>query len=116
MSISKKMTVKEALEAGYKHYVYQYDESPLFDIQNFKPSSKNLVLCGKDKLPFTIDAKTIAELVDDYLCNQDDVNDEDGHLNELAAQVDYSLLADALNKQFEKQGGYYYPTGIILIP
>ena len=114
MSKQKQLTINEAIAEGYKYCTPQYDEMcliPIVDAEFRRP----MVLVGKETVPFTISDTLLQELVDDYLCNQDEVGDEDGELNDIAATIDYSQVTEALNKAFSVKK-YYFPTDIRLAP
>ena len=93
----KLLTQKEAIEQGYKYCTPHYEESRCIPIMNcdFK---KNYVLLDKEPRPYSISDGLILELLDDYLLNQDEVFDENGHLNDAIAKVDYSEITKKVNE------------------
>lgn len=109
----EKLTVEQAKGQGYKYAVGDLHDYGLVKLDDCKKGYQYR-LCTKEATPFTIDDDVIKELVDDYLCNQDQVADEDGLLNDLAAKVDYSSITKKINKAFSKTK-YYYATDIFLV-
>ncbi len=109
----QKLSVKEAIEQGYTYAMSINSEGELIPLEGIDLSKGVYVLTSKNATPFTISDDLILELVDDYLCNQDEVGDEEGHLNELASTVDYSDITKKINEAFSNTK-YYYSTDIRL--
>jgi hypothetical protein len=107
------LTIEQAKEQGYKYAVRELHDDGIVKLDDCKKGF-GYILCAKEPTPFTIGDDVVKELVDDYLCNQDEVMDEDGLLNEIASKVDYSAITKKLNKAFSKTK-YYYATDIRLI-
>lgn len=106
------LTVNQAVEQGYEYCTPYYEEMKLIPISecDFK---RRYVLVEKETKPFQISDSLLADLLNDYLTDQDDVADEDGHLNDIAAEVDLTAATEALNRAFSKTK-YYYPSDILL--
>ncbi len=75
---------------------------------------ESYVLVSKEGRPFTISDDVVADLVDDYLCNQEEVADENGRLSDLAAGVDYSEITKKINDAFSVTS-YFYGTDLKLL-
>lgn len=114
MSKYQTLTVAQAKEQGYTHCTPKYDEMRLIELDNcdFKQS---YVLVEKEGKPFQIAPDTILDILNDYLDSQDEVDNESGLLNELAASIDYSEITNKLNDLFVEKTHYYFPSKIDLI-
>lgn len=112
----EKLTAKEALEQGYKYCSPMYEETQLIPIENCDFShSKGYELLLKEPTPYQISDDLLADLLDDYLTDQDEVMDETGMLNDIATTVSFKEVTDRLNEEFAKGPKYYYGTDIRLI-
>jgi hypothetical protein len=111
--MEQKLTVSQALEQGYTYATLEDGEGRLVRLAECEPG-QSYELVSKEGVPFAISNDTIQELVDDYLCNQDIVADEDGELNDIAAAIDYSEITKKLNEAFSVKK-YYFGIGIMLI-
>lgn len=112
---SETLTINEAIEQGYKFCTPEYDEVCLIDVKDC-PFNRPYVLVGKETKPFRIPENLIEDLLDNWLCDQDIVEDENGKLNDLARKIDFTDVTDKLNAAFATNGNYYMPTSIKLIP
>lgn len=114
-----KLIVKEAVERGYTHWAYESDEPAMREISKIKPEdfedNRRILLVNPKGYKYTIAAKTIEELVADYLVAQDEVADEDCELCDLAAEADYESLANDINQRMSKKT-WFDMTAIELIP
>lgn len=113
----EQLTLKEAIEQGYSYAMEEDGEGMLIPLAHaflFDGETK-YTLASKETFPFQIADDVVSDLVGDYLCNQDEVADDDGYLNDLAASVDYSEITKKLNEAFSVTK-YHYPTKIQLIP
>lgn len=106
------LTIEQAKAQGYIYAVDENSDGQLVKLDNCVVGKK-YYLATKEGSPFRIAKDLIMELVDDWLTNQDEVADEDGKLNDLAADVDYSDITNKINEAFSKTN-YYYSTGIYL--
>lgn len=114
--MNKALTVKKALEQGYKYCSPEDGEVELIRIEVCDFSKKGgYTLASKKATSFQLHDNFLYELLDDYLSGQDEVGDENGRLNELAAEANYQPLTEQINKLFKKIK-YYHPTKIKLIP
>ena len=113
MSKKQTITIEEAKKQGYKYAMIEYGEGQLIPLDKCE-KSKSYILASKEETPFTISDDVVKDLVDDYLCNQDEVADEDGWLNELAATVDYSEITKKINEAFSVTN-YFYGTDLKLV-
>ena len=107
------ITVEEAIKQGYKYATLEYGEGQLIHLDKCE-KSKRYLLVSKEGKPFTIGDNTIKELIDDYLCNQDEVEDEDAYLNDLAEKVDYSEITKKLNEAFSVTN-FFFATDLKLV-
>ena len=118
----KELTVKEALEQGYTHYVYNDDGyQSLKDIAdteliNFNKEDIRIV-CKEPQHPAGIDSKEIAELLADHLqCQYEDlVNDDTNSVFDAIMELDFSDMENKIAEALEKIN-YYSATDIKLIP
>ena len=112
------LTVKQALEQGYTYCVLEDGETGLIKIEeSIYFSEGDYFLTEKTPHPFQISDKDIEEMVIDLLCNQDEVNDEDGDLADLVsdAKIDFSEVTQKVNDALSAKK-YYQSTQIKLIP
>jgi hypothetical protein len=107
------ISIEEAKKQGYKYATPEIGEGQLIPLDKCE-KSKRYFLVSKEGKPFTIGNDTVKELIDDYLCNQDEVADEDAYLNDLAEKVDYSEITKKLNEAFSVTN-YYYATELRLV-
>ena len=113
MSKKQTITIEEAKNQGYKYAMIEYGEGQLIPLDKCD-KLKSYILVSKEGFPFTISDDVVKDLIDDYLCNQDEVSDEDGHLNALAEKVDYSEITKKLNEAFSVTN-YFFPTDLKLV-
>ena len=73
------------------------------------------MLVEKETKPYQISSDLIMDLLDNYLGEQDEVADEDGKLNGIAAEIDYTDITKQLNDAFAAHTKYYHPTNIGLV-
>lgn len=117
------LTVKEALEQGYKHYVYS-------DVQEW---SSILPIAGEgliqwERVPMLtekelsmypgIDKDTIAELLaEDIYCNwEDQSGDDSDKVYDIVKALDYTAVAEMINKALsDKKICAYEVTDIKLV-
>lgn len=107
------ITVKEAIKQGYKYAILEFGEGQLVPLDKCE-KSKHYLLASKEGKPFTISDDVVKDLVDDYLCNQEKVADEDGYLNDLAEKIDYSEITKKLNEAFSVTN-YFFATELRLV-
>jgi hypothetical protein len=110
----KKLTLKDAIEQGYKYCTPHYQETRCIKIEecDFK---RNYVLLDKEPRPFFISDELIPELVDSWLNEQDEVYDEDGRLNDAVAKVDFSEITAKVNEALSNSIKFWHETDIFLI-
>jgi len=110
----KTMTVEEAQLQGYEYATLQYGEGKLIDLADIVDDKSSYLLVEKEGKPFKIGEDVLKDLVDDYINNQDEVDNEDGELNDLVAGVDYSEITKKLNDALANRI-YFFATDIKLI-
>ena len=113
MSKKQTITIEEAKKQGYEYAMSKHGEGQLIPLDECD-KSESYILVSKEGRPFTISEDLVKDLIDDYLCNQDEVADEDGRLNELAATVDYSEITKKINEAFSVTR-YFYGTDLTLV-
>lgn len=114
MNNRTKLTVDQAIAEGYIFCSEDNSDGELIKIKEC-PFAGNYSIVDKISRPFQISDDCIAGLLDDYLCDQDEVADETGKLNDTAAAANFKPLTDEINTLLEKHK-YYWPTDIKLIP
>ena len=107
------LTTEQAKLKGYKYATPENGEGELIALSDCEKDI-NYFLVSQEGEQFTISEEVIKDLVDDYLCNQDEVSDEDGVLNDLAEKVDYSDITMKLNEAFSVRK-YFHATNIRLV-
>lgn len=109
------LTQREAIEQGYKYCTPFMEETKIINIEecDFK---MRYVLLTKDPLPYQIRDTLILELLCDHLDSQDEVYDEDGHLNDAVAKVDFTGITQRVNDALAESIRFYHETDFFLIP
>lgn len=114
----KKITIKEAIEQGYKN---ASDETGEFNVSlkelQENPDmleSQKLFLGSKETFRFSISEKAIEQMIEEYITNQDEVNDENEQLYDQMDNIDFKAIADLINPHFTTN--YHSVTDIELIP
>lgn len=114
----EKLTVKEAIEQGYtcaldetaEYYItledLANDPNGLDDIELF--------LGSKETFKYSISAKAIEQMFEEYIDNQDEVNNEPEQLYDQIKKVDWSAIAGLINPHFTTD--YHSVTDIKLVP
>lgn len=117
MSHQQKITVGQAKEEGYKFCVPQFQESNLIPLEKVDLERHDLryVLIEKEPRPFQIDPDTILDLLNDYVDGQEEVDNEDGHINEVIASIDYSEITKKINDLLAEKTKYFFATDILLV-
>lgn len=113
---TEQITVDEAIKRGYKYCTPEYEEMKLIPLSEVGFFKDRYILVEQTTRPYQISDSLISELVDDYLCNQDEVADDTGFLNDIAATIDYSDITKKLNGAFANKTNYYFPSNIRVIP
>ena len=108
------LSIAEAIEQGFKYCTPEYDEMELIPISECE-FNRPYVLVEKETKPYQISSDLILDLLDNYLGEQDEVADEDGKLNGIAAEIDYTDITKKLNDAFAAHTKYYHPTNIRLV-
>lgn len=109
------LTVKEAIEQGYKYCWPQNDEICfLMKIEECPFDGKKYELLSKEPTPYGISDTTIKEILSDHLADQDEVADENGELCDIVEAIDYTEITKTVNEALSKKK-YYYPSGILLV-
>ena len=106
------MTMEQAIEKGYTHFVQEQGTSVIKfssineeNIKYYKEGKYFLVDMETIKY-YSIDVDTIKDLIADYVSGQEEVADENDNLYNIAAEHDYSKIAEELNEKFKKQKYY----------
>lgn len=112
----KKLTVKEALEQGYKSVTPRYEEWQYIDIRECDFSHKHgYEIVAKETKPYQLAYGVIDDLLSDYFDNQEDVENEDGRLQRIVSKVDFTKITDDVNNALSITR-YFFGTDIQLIP
>lgn len=114
----EQLTVKEALEQGYKYYGDPgSDEVMTIDNDIEFQEDVDYFLFSKEKSHPSTDGHTLFEIISEYIRDNSDFYDEDEQtivaINN--STVDWADIARQLNESL-KQVSYYPPTKIKLIP
>ncbi len=112
--MTQKLTVKEAIEQGYKYCTKKWDEMSKVKIQDCKFDHCYLLI-GKETVPYEISDTIISELVRQYLDEQEDVYDEYGKMSALASECNYTDITNQVNEKISAVK-YLFTTDIQLIP
>lgn len=112
----KELTLKEAIEQGYTCALDDNGEYfiLLSDVDEYSFEHHTLYLGDKTPFKFYIGSSAIQNLLENYVEDQDEVNDEDGKLYDKLANVDWEAVANLINPVFTTD--YYSVTDIKLIP
>lgn len=118
---NQKLTIKEALAAGYTHVCEEGDNS-LCKIEDYEfnedKSARPMLMSPTEKFFYTINADEIEQLIVDKITDQDEVYDPKDKLLYAMEKVDnalYQQLVEALNKAWSEIG-FIVPTEIELVP
>ncbi len=115
MKKTEQLTVKEALDQGYK-YCMNGDAECAYGIEeNLDFTTKDWYLLSKEPSPYQIADNEIMDLLCDNIGCQEEVGDDDGELADIVATVDFSEITAAVNNALKKNT-YYRSTDIELIP
>lgn len=115
---TEKLTVKEALEQGYTCALtcdadyYVTLEDLVKDPSGF--NDLELFLGSKETFKFSISEKAAAQLFEEYIDGQDEVNNEPEQLYDELKKVDWCAVMDLINPHFTTN--YHSVTDIQLIP
>lgn len=102
-----KLTPQQAIEKGYTHFVEHEGEvarrlEKLISGEYYEwevdPKKKHYI-CGKPQ-SFHISAGAIQDMLNDYLINQDEVNDENEVLFDELDKVDFDAIEKLVNVGF----------------
>jgi len=114
------ITIEEAIAKGYTHFVEEEGEKAMkfssiapSDRQYYK-GKKCFVVDEKSPIFYSISADTIKELISEHVSEQDEMSDIQDDLYNIAAEHDYSKLAEELNEKFKKHK-FWEPTDIQVI-
>lgn len=119
-----KLTIKEALEQGYKYCnIEECDEGTLTKLEDLASGAEfwdeketTYYLCGKEPSHHSIRKETIEELIQEHIDDQEDYYMEDGFDTALEGCDDLiKQLTDRINKNIGKHN-FYFNTDIQLIP
>src|SRR5690606_22627603 len=102
-----KLTPQQAIEQGYTHFV-EFEGEVARRLEKLingeyaewevSPKKKHY-LCGKPQ-PFHISAAAIQDMLEDYLINQSEVNDENEVLFDELSKVDFDAIEKLVNVGF----------------
>jgi hypothetical protein len=114
----KTLTVKEAIEQGYTCALSQ-DADYYITLEDLStdPSTleyHELYLGSKETFNFSISEGSIENMFEEYIENQDEVNDESETLYTQLGDIDFKSIAEMVNKAFTTD--YHSVTDIKLIP
>ena len=116
----KKLTVLQAGEKGYTHFIEDGGETAVKfsdlapdDVEYYK-RNKCWAMDMITPKHYTISANDLKNIVTNFVEDQDEMADEDEKLTKITESHDYSFLAEELNKRFEAIT-YYAPTDIEII-
>ena len=118
----EQLTVKEALEQGYVHYVYNTDgyQSLKFisDVDDINFDRDDVFVVGKEpQTPAGINSKDLAEMIAEHLQEQfeSETSDDTNSVYDAIKELDFT---DMENKIAEALSGVYYysATKIKLVP
>jgi hypothetical protein len=118
----KTITVKEALDAGYK-YCIQEDGESLLHIEKYilndpypldLDNDTYLLVEKEPSMCYQIADTTIKEYLVDHICDQDEVADEDCELADLMDKVDFTAITDEVNRVLATKK-YYRQTDIRIV-
>lgn len=120
-SIIKTLTVKEAIEQGYKHYVYSNDGfQALKEIadDNIDFSREDIFLVEKESYnPSGVSSKDLAELIADHLeenhCSES--GDDTHQVYETIKELDFSDVEKRIDEALSLLT-YYRASDIKLVP
>ena len=115
-----KMTVSEAIKAGYEKCVKD-GETSAEDIDDVDPdelSEYEFWILAKESKPYQISADSIKQLIVDDVINQTDVSDEDGELGDLVDEMPeeaFEPIARLINEKLSEK--LWWPSvNILLVP
>jgi len=110
----KQMTISEALADGYKYYSGEDGESfgKLDGLLPEEIEGVNVFLAEKEPFKYSLSADDIKGMIENHLCDQDEVYDED--MQDLLDDVDFEAVAALINPCFTKN--YYHVSDIRLVP
>ncbi|NRB81994.1 MAG: hypothetical protein HRU38_25635 [Saccharospirillaceae bacterium] len=119
----KQLTVKEAIKQGYKYYGFgnkewqtaeELDDGVFAEVD--EDDWDDLVLFEKNASQPTIDSRTIANMLADYIADQDsnDCGRDDDCVYKTVEEMDFKKVAENINKELE-QHKYWMITDIKLV-
>lgn len=114
MAEQKQMTIAEALADGYVYYANE-DGEAFGKLDRLLPEEMEgveLFLAGKEPFKYSLSAGDIQGMIENHLCDQDEVYDED--MTDLLDDVDFEAIAALINPCFTKD--YYHVSDIRLVP
>lgn len=116
----QKMTVSEALAAGYEKCVRD-GYSVAGDIKDVDPDElkeSEYWILEKESKPYQISVRCVKQMIIDHVADQDEVADEDGQLCDLVDEIhesEFEAITKRVNEELEKM--VWWPsTQILLIP
>lgn len=123
MNMEQKLTVQQALEQGYKYYVYgdvnEWSPALRIEGEGFIQWERGPMLTGKEpSMHPGIDKDSIAELIaENIACNwSDESGDDTDEVYDIVKALDYTAVADMINAALsEKKIRAYEVTDIKLI-
>jgi hypothetical protein len=118
----EELTIKEAIEQGYEKYGFldkewqTTNELSDLDPNDDKENFEDIVLFEKNSSQPTIDDETIANMLADYIADQDshDCGRDDDSVYKTVAAMDFKDIAAKINKELE-QHEYWMITDIKLV-
>lgn len=117
----EKLTLSEAIKQGYTHCApvscFEDGYGNVIPLEGIIPddlTGGDIVLCEKETTSYAISDDLLLDLLNNHLDDQDEVNNENGDLNDAAATVDFGPITSALNDAFSKHR-FYKGTDIYLI-
>ena len=123
MDTTQKMTVAEALEAGYTKFGFADREwQSALDIESeaneyFDNPLGSLLLFEKTEYHPSIDARGISDILADHIADNhgDETGDDTDDVYDTVKAIDFTSTANMINEQLSKHT-YYMLTDIELIP
>lgn len=113
------LTVKEAIEQGYKYFTGQDYESlwTLSDVKGIEDFDKfEWYLCAKEPTVLTVQSSDIYEdLAENFALNNEIADDDESFCDLIIGAVDWDEVAGKINKALSDRP-VYFPTKIKLIP
>ena len=112
----EKLTVAEALKAGYKYFFIEGNEESVCDIEGYRlEEGINYYLYDKKPQPYQICDDDIYDMLIDSFNNQESFYDEGDSLSKAIENIDFKPITKKINKALSTVK-YFTSTDIQLIP